>query len=158
MAQTTGAIPKSNFQIEVSVNGSTWTDISGAATTVTPSGGEQMTGEQQTAEGTVPVVMYSNKVAATQLEINILYTESGSEGFQIVYGRYVGADKSIFVRYAPKGSASGNKRYVCTNNANTPIAVPIMACLPPEVDSASGDPAMASFSILTPKLYQETIA
>lgn len=158
MAQTTGAIPKSNFQVEISTNGITWIDISRAATTVTPSGGEQQTGEQFTAEGTVPVVIGANKISATTLEVNILYTETGAEPFQTVYGRYTGVDKSIFLRYAPKGLGSGNKRYVCTNNANSPIAVPIISCLPPEVDAGTGDPAMASFSVMTPKLFQETMA
>ena len=55
MAQTTGSVAQSNFKIEVSTNGSAWTDISGQSNTVETDGGEHQTGEQYTADGDVPV-------------------------------------------------------------------------------------------------------
>lgn len=157
MPQTTGAFSPANFQIEVSLNGSSWTDISGSANSVSRDGGDQMTGTQFTANGDVPVVVNSNKRDAVTLTISIIYTEVPGEAFQTVYDRYIGADKTIYLRYAPKGSTVSNKRYVCANSAGTAIPVPIISCLPPETDSASGDPALTEFSVITPNLFQEAI-
>lgn len=158
MAQTTNAIPKSPFKLEVSLNGTVWTDISGVATKVTPGGGDQQIGTQFTADGGVPLVTNSNKLEAVTLQADIVYTEQSGEAFQVVYGQYAGADKRIYMRYAPKGGASGNKRYVCANDAGTAIPVPIQSCLPPEVEAGDGAPVAASFSVMAPRLIQETIA
>jgi hypothetical protein len=157
MAQTTGAFSGANFKVEVSVNGSDWTDISGQATSVTPGGGDQLIGEQHTADGDAPVVTNSNKTEASELEINILYTETASEAFDIVGDRYRGATKTIYVRYAPKGGATANKRFFTANGAGTATAAAIVNCLPPEVDAGSGDPAMATFTVRFPKLVEEAI-
>lgn len=157
MAQTTGAIPESIYKIEVSLNGSSWTDISGQANTVEPSGGDQQTGKQFTASGNVPIVTNSNKTDAVTVKVNIVYTESGSEGFMIVWGQYISAAKTIYLRYSPAGGASGQKRYVCANDANTAILVPIVNCLPPKLDAGSGDMAMVEFSVIAPKLFQEVV-
>lgn len=158
MAQTTGGMPRSGFKVEVSLNGSDWTDISGAAATVAPSGGDQLTGEQNTADGSAPVVVGSNKVGARTLEVNCLYTETAGEPWKIVSNRYNGAVKTIFLRYSPAGGGQGAQRFVCARNDDTAVAVPIVNCLPPEVDAGSGDPAMFTFSVITPKLKEETIA
>ncbi len=157
MAQTTGAFSKSNYKIEVSVNGSSWTNISGMAADVKTSGGEQLTGEQQTAENQAPVVVASNKTAAVKVDVNVLYTETAGEAFQTVWARYESTTKTIFLRWSPKGGNTGDERYVASNNAGTAVACPIVTCLPPDVDANSGDPAMAMFSILAPRLVQEVV-
>jgi len=157
MAQTTGSVAQSNFKIEVSTNGSSWTDISGQSNTVETDGGEHQTGEQYTADGDVPVVTYSNKVSSTTVKCSILYTETSGEAFAVIYARYIGTDKTIYLRYAPKGGTTANKRYVASNAANTAIAVPIITCNPPNGDASSGDPLMFEFSVMAPRLYQEAI-
>lgn len=157
MPQTTGAASRANFKVEVSINGSDWTDISGQSTNVTPSGGEQLIGEQQTADGDAPIVVPSNKVEATELEISIVYTETGSEAFDIVGDRYRGSDKTIYLRYAPKGGAQANKRFFGANAAGNAMACPIVACLPPETDAGSGDVLMATFSVRAAKFVEEAI-
>jgi hypothetical protein len=157
MAQTTGAFAGSNFKAEVSLNGSSWTDISGQATQVTPGGGDHMIGEQHTADGDAPVVTGSNKTEAAEIEVNILYTETASEAFDIVGDAYRSTSKQIYFRYAPKGGATANKRWFTANSAGTATPAQIVNCLPPEVDAGSGDPAMASFTLRCPKLVEEAI-
>lgn len=157
MAQVTGAQARSNFKVEVSLNGTAWTDISGAAATVTPSGGEQHIGEQNTADGSAPVVTGSNKVASRTLEVSCLYTEQASEAWKIVVSRYNGTDKTIYLRYSPMGGNTGDQRFVCARDDDSAIAAPIVNCLPPEGDASTGDPLMFTFSVQTPKLKEETI-
>lgn len=159
MAQTLGAKARSGFKVEVSLTGTgtVWTDISGAAATVTPSGGEQHIGEQNTASGSAPVVTGSNKVASRTLEVNCLYTEIAGEAWKVVAARYNGADKTIYLRYSPQGGAVGTQRFTCANDAGTAWLVPIVNCLPPEVDASTGDPLMFTFSVQTPKLVEATV-
>lgn len=157
MAQTTGAATQASFQIEVSIDGSAWTDISGSANNVEVSDGEQMIGEVFTADGSVPVVVGSNKVGSVKLKISALYTNTAGEAWAVVYARFIGTAKTIAVRYSPKGSASANKRYVTSTNANAVQLAPIVSCLPPNVDASTGDPAMLEFSVQTSKLYEEAI-
>ena len=156
--QTTGSIPMGNFKAEVSLNGSSWVDISGVAVSVQVSGGEQQIGTQMTADGSVPVVTNSNKVDAVTIEVSQLYTETPGEGYLTVYNQYISTDKRIFFRYSPSGGAIGAKRYFSANNANTAIAVPIQSCLPPETDAGSSDPMLGGFTLIAPKLQPETIA
>lgn len=158
MAQTTGAISQGLFVAEVSTDGSSWTNISGQAAQVTPSGGDQLTGSQNTADGSAPVVVGSNKTEAVQAEVRILYTEVSGEAFRVVKAQFDGANKVIYFRYAPKGATTGNKRYLAANDANAAFACPIINCMPPDLDAGTGDPAMASFTIIFPKWYEETIA
>ncbi len=158
MAQTTGAISQGIWTAEVSTNGSSWTNISGQSGSVTPSGGDQLTGSQHTAEGSAAVVVGSNKTEPVQAEVNILYTETNGEAFRIVKAAFDSSNKVIYFRYAPRGTGSGNKRYLAADNANNAFACPIVNCMPPELDASSGDPAMATFSIIFPKWYEETIA
>lgn len=158
MAQTTSAIPKSNYKVEVSTDGSSWTDISGNGATVEIDGGEQMIGEQQTAAGNVPVVVPSHKTSAVTANVSVLYTETAGEAFKVVWDRYISTNKTLYFRYSPKGGASGDWRYVASNNADSAFACPIISCLPPDMDAGSGDPAMAEFSVTAPKFVREAIA
>jgi hypothetical protein len=158
MSQTTAPVVQSNFQAEVSLDGSIWTDISGTATNVSVDGGDQITGTQFTADGSVPLVLNSNKTEAQTVTVSCVYTETTGEAHQVVYDRYIGSDKTIFFRYAPRGSAVANKRYVASNAANTAIKVAIVSCTKPEVDAESGDAALFEFSLLVPKLFQEAIS
>lgn len=157
MAQTTSAFASANFKAEVSLDGSSWTDISGVANDVEVNGGDQQTGKQFTASGKYPVVVYSGKNDMTQVKFSGLYTETAGEGWAIVYARFIGAVPTIFFRYSPQGGATATKRYVTANAADTAAAAVIKTCLPPKVDSGSGDPAMFEFTLETPQMKQEAV-
>lgn len=157
--QTTGSISKgTNQKVEVSTDGSTWTDISGDITGVKTSGGEQAIGEQHVANGNYPIVVGSGKVSATTVEANFVYTETAGEAFQVAWARYEGSQKTIYLRWSPKGGNIGDERYVCTNDAGVAVPVPIVACLPPEMESGSSDVALATLSVLAPRIFQEVIS
>lgn len=158
MSQTTGGITKSSYKAEVSLDGSSWTNISGQSTTVETDGGEQMYGETHTAEGNAPVVAPSHKTAAVTATVSILYTETSGEAFDVVWGRYNSTNKTIYFRYSPKGGSTGDKRYVASNNAGSAVACPIITCLPPDMDANSGDLALAEFQIVAPKFVQEAVS
>lgn len=161
MAQTTSGIPRSNFQVQVSKDGAAWTDISGVATGVTRSDGDQMIGEQQTADGFSPIVTPANKKAAETITVSIVYTEESSEGFEIVSDIYrngnpnKGNQRVIYLRWAPAGGIGtvvGNNVFTCANDSGSPIAVGIINCTLPDLDASTGDPALCEFSVRTPNV------
>lgn len=163
MAQTVDAIPRSNFQVQVSTNGSSWDDISGVSTGVSRSDGDQMIGEQQTAEGFSPVVTPANKKGAETITVNIVYTEDAAEAFKIVHDVYrngnddEGGKRVIYLRWAPQGGISavvGNTVFTCATDGGTPLAVGIINCTLPELDASSGDPALCEFSVRTPNVLE----
>ena len=86
-------------------------DISGQSNTVTVDGGDQLIGEQNTADGQAPVVTGSNKVESSTVTVSCLYTETSGEAWRKVRDRYIGTDKTIAVRYSPRGGAQAERRF-----------------------------------------------
>jgi len=160
MAQTTGSLPQGKCQVEVSVDASAWTDVSGSSASVSFSGGDQLTGEQHTFDGQFPIVTGSGKMGALTATFNIFYTETASEAFTVVYDRFKdGAAGTIAVRYSPAGGQSTESRYFASDDAGSAATlVPIINCPPPDADSSSGDAIMATFSVLAPQFKEETIS
>lgn len=157
MAQTTNAISQANFEVEVSTNGTAWTSVAGEATSVTRDGGDQKIGSQHTADGEQAVVVGANKIDPIRLTVRCLYTEATSEAWKTVKAQFDAADKRIYMRFSPAGGAPGDLRYVCAVGG-VAAAVPIVSCLPPELDANAEDPAMFEFSVMTPGLLEETIS
>ena len=157
MAQTTAAIDRSNFEVGISTDASSWTTIEGQAVSVTVSDGDQLIGEQFTAEGEVPIVTGANKMGARTVTVTAVYTEEALEAFEIVYTRYTGAAKTIAVRWAPKGgigSVAGYNVFTTCTAAGVAAIVPIINCTLPDMDASSADPAVFEFSVRTPDILE----
>lgn len=157
MAQVTGGMAVSIFKLEVSANGTSWTDISGAAASLTNSGGDVLVGEQMTADGEEAIVVTSNKMAPRDLTFAIVYTEGASDGFKVMWDLYQGTTKKAYARWSPAGGAATTKRYV---TAVAGVAAPAMitACKLPDHDAGSGDVALAEFTLKTAGILEETIS
>jgi hypothetical protein len=121
------------------------------------SGGEQHTGQTNTLAGRAPVVTYSNKYTATEITVESLYTEEATEWFEVVYDRYQNDEMTIYMRFAPRGDEVGANLFTCADDSDTAIPVPITSCLPPSADANSGEAAMFSFGIITPKLAKSAV-
>lgn len=158
MAQTTTGMSRSGYKIEISTDGTSWTDISGQSNTVATSGGDQLTTSQNTADGLSPIVVGSNKHNTVTVTVSSVYTETAGQAWKIVSACFYSATKTLFLRFSPAGGASGTQRFTCTNETGTAFACPILNCSPPDTDSGSGEPALFSFSVLSPKLTPSTIA
>ena len=126
MAQTTAGIPVSGFKVEVSTNGSAWTNISGAAATVTIEGGDNKVGTQHTAEGAEAIVVSGNKIDPRTITVRSVYTEESGETFATVWAQYIATDKVIYLRWCPKGGGAGDFQYTCAVGGAA-AAVPVQA-------------------------------
>jgi hypothetical protein len=163
-SQTGSAIPQSKFEIQVSAVGGTagtaWTAICGEVTTVTVTGGEQPIGEIMTACGEGAIVLGSNKHSPYEIVVTAVYTEvATTEAFDFVHDRFQGGTKTLAVRWAPAGgiaTVATNKLFATTNSGTAFEPVPIIRCLPPDLDASSANPATFQFAVRSPMLYETT--
>lgn len=102
MTQTSNAISFANCVISLSANGSSWTDVSGFANSVSVDGGERATSEFFTVDGDTPIIT-SGKRSALEVTIKAVYTESGSDPFALALAAYEG-NTPLYVKWVPKGT------------------------------------------------------
>lgn len=157
MAQTTGAISGANYKVEVSDNGTTWTDISGANASVQIDGGDIGVGSQHTALGSEAIVVSNKKRDPLTITVKAIYTETADEPWTVVREAYEGDNPSIYLRFSPNGGGAGDLQYT-TAVGGVAAAVPIKSCGYPQLDAGSEDPAMFEFSVMTPGLLEATVS
>ncbi len=139
MAQTAGAMSFRNAVIEISTDNSAWTDISGVASRITTSGSDRQIGQINTATGDNPVVTVGKK-SRLEIEAVIVYTEVTTEAYNVLEGYHNGtnAPTQFYMRWAPKGTATGNFRYTTSVGLITEMP-------PPGGDASSPDPMIVTF-------------
>lgn len=159
MAQTTGAIPKNKFQVQLSTDGSSFVDKSGAAVSISHTGEEQMSGSQNTADGSAPVVTAGGKHSAATIALRGVYTKVSAELWDYIRDRWEGADKTIYIRWAPEGGIGtvvGNEQFLAADDAGNAFPAVIKSCVTPELDSGDGSPALVSATLECPKVLRGT--
>jgi hypothetical protein len=131
MAQVTTYLhsAKDGF-LEYSLNGTTWTDISGIANSISFSGGDRASGEVYTINGTYAIVG-AGKIGPTEATISIVYDDSGAV-YTTLRG-YFTAQTWVYFRWTPKGDNPGNITF-------TSALGPILSCPPPAGDASAADP------------------
>jgi hypothetical protein len=120
MAQTTGGITFRGCKIEISTNGTNWTDISGWFNKIEVGGGERNIGEFFTADGDTPI-LGAGKRAALELTVAVVYTEGGGDPFSVLLTAFESAGP-LYVRWSPKGGAAGQNMYTTSAGyVTTPV-------------------------------------
>lgn len=149
MAQTTGALSSVNGKVEFSTNGSSWTDISGFVNSVEPTGGNRQSGEMYTLSGDTAIVT-KGKREPIELEVKVVYTEGGSDAFEVVRAAYE-AGTSGYVRWSPDAGATGD--FLFTSDAG-----PITEFKYPPAMAEEAGPTAISFKLRVPKVTKSAIA
>jgi len=130
MAQTTGHMTGKDLTIQVSTDDSTWTDIGGSSSSVSPDGGARGTGSAHTFATALPLIGIGPKEPVT-LTLRMVYTETDSEAVDLVDG-YFDNGTLIYLRYRPTGDVgSGGWQFHGHGYFTKPIA--------PAVDADSSD-------------------
>jgi len=156
MAQTTSALPRGSYQVELSDDNSTWIDVSGSTTTVSGMEQARKTGETYTAQGDAAIIT-SGKREPLNPTHDTVYTETSGESFETVRA-YFEAGTPVYVRYSPLLGASGAKRYFSSNGEGTAVAAVISNFSYFEFESDSGDSIASSYDLMFPALTSETVA
>ena len=142
MAQTSLAASAIDAEVYWSKEGSTWHDVSGAVTTVTPGGGERTTGEAYTLDGDT-ASLTKGKREPVEITVNVLYTE-GTVAPDMLGDMwdYYEAGSANYFKYYPQGSSN----WCWTSDAGY-----ITTMTPPEADASSGDPLAVEIAFRAPK-------
>ena len=158
MAQLTDPISGQTFQFQASTDGSTWTTPVGAVS-VTPGGGDTITGSQNTVDGSAPLVTGGQKHAPETLEVRGVYNKTSSDLWDTINDAWEGA-RVLYLRYAPEGGIDtvvGNELYTATDDAGTAFAAKFQGRpTPPPVDAGAGGPALMMARFIFPKLTRST--
>lgn len=122
MAQTTGAMSMRNCVVEYCTN-TAWTDISGVANAVNPSGNERETGEAWTGASDDALITLG-KNSPLELELMVVYTESSAEGFELLRA-IKDAGTPLRIRWVPKGiGTTGNFKWTSGTGYLTGVSAP----------------------------------
>lgn len=143
MAQTTLAASSIAAVVRVSTTGtSAWTDLSGASTGISFSGGELNTGEAFTLDGNYPVIT-AGKFAMVDATMSMLYT-SGTTAPD-----YLGTIETwqknrtkVYLQFSPEGTAD----WTYTSDAGY-----FVSHIMPEAMADSADPLAVELTFRTPK-------
>jgi hypothetical protein len=152
MAQTTSGLSWVAAKVEMSTNGTTWTDMSGWETAVAVSGGERMTGETYTTDGDTPIIT-AGKRGPVDLTVRYVYTEVATDPFKVALDAYETAGGGAFyVRYSPKGGAVGDYQYT-VDTLNNVLVQPGY----PMGEAGSADAILGEIVLKTAKLTRATV-
>lgn len=157
MPQTTTALNTVDAVVEISTNGSTWTNISGSTNKVETPESSADVGGVSTLEGQYKITR-AGKLNSPEIAVTILYTEpsGGGEAYDILYGQAALPGRAIYMRWTPGGS-NGEYRYF-TGDANDNKAVGRISRLQfPGADSDNAAPTLLSFTIVCTKIGRERL-
>lgn len=141
MPQTTGQTSWRNAVIEYSTDSITWVDISGVGNKVGHGGGDRAIGEAYTGASDTAILTLGKR-EPLQLEIDIVYSEATADQYANLENCYLNGT-ALKLRWAPKGSATGNFRYTSDTGY-------LGTFTPPVGEYGSGDPILISFELNTP--------
>ena len=109
MAQTTDGLSFVDALVEYSTDGVAFTDISGFANVVEPSGGDRASGEVYTVDGDTGIVTFG-KLAPVDIAYTCVYTEGATDPFERFRGYHQTADGSqVILRWSPAGGTGTGK-------------------------------------------------
>ena len=151
MAQTTNQISMAAAKVEISINNSDWTDISGHEQSVECSPQTRISGQVYTHDGDTALIA-GGKREPMETTVNIVYTEEAADGFEVVRAEFDADDgDALYVRWSPAGGSGGDAQYATG-------AGEIVAFQYPNADASSGDPIMTSFTGKHASLTRSTVA
>lgn len=111
MAQTTDSVWGGAAYVGISTDGSTWTEISSHATTVSPEGGDRRVGETYVFDDEDPIVKVGKK-NPRQTRVDFVYTENSADAFEVVRAQFEAAGGgTMYIRWSPKGGGVGDAGY-----------------------------------------------
>jgi len=133
MAQVTAQTAGATFYAAVSTDGSSFTDISGAATMVEPQTAERKHGEGWTGEGDIPVLTYGKR-EPQMWELMVIYTKTAGQAYKLLHSAFYNNTR-LDLRYCEEGNTTGNDRF--TTSAGRVVELDF-----PKAEASEADPVV----------------
>lgn len=151
MTQTTESWSMVNAKVEISSNGTTWTDISGFSSNIEPDPGKRQSGEVWTYSGDKARIE-GGKKEPLNVKVSLVYTEGSTDPYNVVLGYFdaTGGTKAQ-VRWSPKGGTTGNYQFTADSGVITEQAYP-------SGEPQDGKPIVCAFTLRTPGITKAAAA
>jgi len=148
VAQTTGGMSAFELYVGFSTDGSTWTEVSGAANSVEVSGGERVTGSVPTFTGDT-MILKRGKRGTITVTVRGVYSPDADEVYALAKTAYEDGTP-LYVRWSPGGGDAGDLGYTTSSGIvkNAPY---------PGGDASSGDPILTEVQVECSYVTQATI-
>jgi hypothetical protein len=154
MPQTNTALNTIDAVVEVSVNGTAWTNISGSTNKVEPPEITADIGSVATLEGQYKIVR-AGKFNPAEIKVTIVYSENAAtEAFAILYTQANLPGKPIYLRWTPGGS-NGEDRFFTADATDQKAVGRISRLQIPGADAETPAPTLLSFTIVATKIGKE---
>jgi len=154
MAQTTSQVSLGCGYIAISTDGAAWTDISGSTQSLEETTQTRITGEVYTLDGDAALPC-GGKIEPTEITVNIVYTETDAEAYEIVRLIFEGSTScgtgDIYLRWAPRGNSAGNEQI--TTGAGTLVSFTY-----PPMNASEGGCILTGFTVRVGSLTTSIIA
>lgn len=151
MAQTTNSVWGGAAKVEISINGSAWTDISGHANLVDSPLVERRQGERWTFDGEYPIVKVGKR-NSIRIPVTIVYTEQAADAFEVVRAQYESAGGgTLYLRWSPKGGDAAEFQYTTDSGF-------VQAFQYPPVNSEEDGPLMLQFNWQGAQITKSAVA
>lgn len=140
--------------IEVSTDGTTWTNISGSSNKIEAPVQTADTGEVATLEGAfkIPTVGKWNPM---ELAVTVLYTENAaSEAYAILQAQYALPGHPLYIRWTP-GGYNGEDRFYSATPTGVKTAGRITEMPFPGADAETAGATLLTFKLRFPRAYKE---
>lgn len=145
MPQTILAMNAVEAVIEISTDGSTWSNISGSANKVEPSPQTADSGSVATFEGQYKIVR-AGKYNPVDVTVTILYTESATEAYGLLHGQKNVPGRPLWLRWIP-GSSNGDYRFCTADGLGSTAAGRITEFPYPMADAGDATPITMTFKV-----------
>lgn len=138
-----------NCRLEVSTNGTTWTNISGWTNSVTVDGGERQTGETYVFGADTPTITLGPREPLT-VTVKIVYDETTGTAYLTVAPVFesFSSAQQFWVRWSPRGGAAGQQMYTAAGHL-TALSYP--------AGEMGGDPILVEFTVRAPQITRSLI-
>jgi hypothetical protein len=153
MPQTITAMNTVNALIEVSANGTIWTNISGSTNGIASPTQTADTGNAATLEGDYKIVTVG-KYNPVELSVTILYTETANEAFAFLYAQNEIQGHPLYLRYTP-GGYNGEDRFFTASASGVKAAGRISELMLPGADAGEAGPALLTFKVQATRMMKE---
>jgi hypothetical protein len=151
MAQTTAEVWGGGAKVEISTDGTSYTDISGHATQVSGTTQNRATGEVYTFDGDTAIIT-GGKLQPLDVTVSTVYTETTTDAFTVAMTEFqtAGGDP-LYVRWSPDGGDGGDFQFATG-------ACEITSFDFPEVASDNAGPVLTSFTVRAPSITKSNVA
>ena len=153
MPQSIGINNTVDAVVELSTDGTTFTNISGTANKVEVSPQTADSGSVATHEGQYKAVR-GGKYNPVDITVTIVYTEITGEAYAVVNGQKNVPGRPLWVRWTPFGS-NGDHRYVTADGLGAKAAGRIIEFPYPGTDAGDATPTMVVFKVQATQILRE---